>query len=73
MAAIVNRNLTRDDQAKKGWTLDFCCLEANKVDCAILERFLEKYKLVFLSEKNDQGIITDIKVCTAQDILNILV
>jgi hypothetical protein len=42
MTAIVNRKLTKADLAKKGWTLDFCCLPSAKVDCAMLERFLEK-------------------------------
>jgi len=72
MAAIINKNLKGSDLATKGWSFDFCAFPINKVDCVIVERLLERNKVVFVYQNNEKDELTHVFAVTHKDILNIL-
>ncbi len=48
IAGILNKKLTDKDLAKKAASTDFAACPENEVDCAIVQRLLERNKIVLI-------------------------
>jgi len=47
---MINQKLKKTDQVKNCWNKDFACVPYNEVDCAMVERLLERNAVVFITK-----------------------
>ncbi|EAS02148.1 cystathionine beta-synthase (macronuclear) [Tetrahymena thermophila SB210] len=69
MRAIQVKELSYADPAYKAWSREQVVIPYDKVDGAIVAKFLERNKVVFLTKNDENGNVNEIYYATNQDLL----